>query len=456
MKCSNCGKKLTGEENFCRICGTPVSKDEDNSKSIEMTDNIDISKINISNNENTIDDTVELENTGSQKSQELSAMMELSNKEETVDIPKEEKKEKRGRKKKEKNSSEKIKEILEEIKPEIENSEIEIDEMKEPTSIIPENLIDEYKKENNITDVEKEDKEEDIKEESNVENSVEEVKEEVEEKEEELVDKIEENTDNKNSEDDVVDEKIISIVDNKTMPIELSDQKTQLYDEPIISSSTDDEDDFNFKQHSDAKGIVFLVLFLISLLSLCAVGFLFFNTNNKLNKVTKDYDELKEKANSTDDTKPVSNEITSNEFINYNGYTINLTDKYSFSNNKLIINKTNKTVEVVIRKDLKYTTVKYAKDDYKSNLSSDDINVQSYGTKVVDDREYVVYELENSDKKYYLVAYTKLSEDDTIGFIIKNEENTIDYDELDNINKFISNIKEHSLNEENDINLFVK
>ena len=82
MKCSNCGKKLNGNENFCRICGTPVVKEETEEKEekIELTDNIDVSKIKLSSdNEVSADDTMDLELPDKEKNKELTAMIEITN-----------------------------------------------------------------------------------------------------------------------------------------------------------------------------------------------------------------------------------------------------------------------------------------------------------------------------------------------------------------------------------------
>lgn len=511
MKCTNCGRKLTGKENFCRICGTPVKKEndnvvveeiKDNSKPLELTDNIDISKIEIQNESTSLDDTVDVENKDIQESKELTAMIELSTSDDdnneldnNIDVAVN-----KNLGESEKDSSEKIREILEEIKPKMADSEIEVDEMKEPTSIIPENLIDEYKKnvddsfneiENNpagsLENIDKKDNEnigqeeketeekneidssnietDDIKEnDSNIEeenekiekNDVNNIKEEIKVEDNEKDTFLDKESDEKK--DEIKEEKVISIVDEKTLPIEISKDKTQVYDEPLLSSDEQD-DDFNIKRSGDAKGIIFFILFIVTLLSLIVLGFLFYNTNNKLNKVNKEYESIKADLNSSNnivENKTNDNDIKSNEFINYNGYSINLTDKYNFSNNKLIINKDEKTISVTIKKDLKYSTIKYSKDEYRDNLESESVKVKSYGTKVINDREYVVYELSESDKNNYLVAYTTLSDDDTIGFIINTTNNSYDYDELENLNKFIDNIKSYSLNNDSDINLFIK
>lgn len=145
-----------------------------------------------------------------------------------------------------------------------------------------------------------------------------------------------------------------------------------------------------------------------------------------------------------------------NNTIEFNGYIFTLNDntKYNISENNLVLNNTDYTVALSIKSDTKYTTIKYAKEDYKKSLESDNYEVQSYGTKVTDEVEYVVFELKDKDNNMYLVAYTKLTEDDTVAFILTNKSNTIDYDLLQETNKIIKNAKENTNNNEYNINLF--
>ena len=74
MKCSNCGRILTGEENFCRICGNKIEKDEVlNDES--FTDNIDVTKVQMPTKSLEEDTNTKMNNNTS----ELNAMMEIAN-----------------------------------------------------------------------------------------------------------------------------------------------------------------------------------------------------------------------------------------------------------------------------------------------------------------------------------------------------------------------------------------
>ena len=163
MKCKNCGRNLTGEENFCRICGTPVNKIE-TSNDVELTDNLDVSKVSVSKNINAID-TKEIKQTKEEKDKELSAMFELANSP-SQHLPKEENltaKERRsdisatGATKIQSTqelllagneSSKKIKKILDEMNsPHEEQTPENINTLvEEPTVLIPNDLIKNYSK----------------------------------------------------------------------------------------------------------------------------------------------------------------------------------------------------------------------------------------------------------------------------------------------------------------------
>lgn len=503
MNCSNCGKKLKGNENFCRICGTPVKKEENIEETkeevleekVELTDNIDVSKIKVASDNNiNSDDTMDVDITNKNNNKELSAMIEITNTKEddTLEEEKPEKK-KRGRKAKEKetDSSKKIKEILAELKPEVEgeaakeNVEEVIDEMKEPTSIIPDDLIKEYKKkeeseeskedDNKDTEVkdetkEEENKETEVKEDTKDEkdDNAEEVKEttdsaetkEVEQETEEAKDETKEEpfveiTETKEETEDL-DKSIITIDDEKT--VELDKDKTEAFNKPIITLEESDEDEFNDVKSS--SGIVFGILFFLALAG-CGVLFYLYTCANKDMKDYKDkYNKLNKEPKTEEQSNNASNkqEPKSNDTIEYNGYLIKNIDNTTNSivENKLVFTGSKNTIAISIKSDTKYSTIKYAKDDYKTALESDNYEVQSYGTKVTDKVEYVVYELKDKQGNYYLVAYTKLTEDDTIAFILSNKGNTIDYDLLFETNKIVSSTKENKDNMQYNIKLFTK
>jgi IMP cyclohydrolase len=135
----------------------------------------------------------------------------------------------------------------------------------------------------------------------------------------------------------------------------------------------------------------------------------------------------------------------------------NLDDtKNSIVENKLVFQGAKNTIALYIKNDTKYSTVKYAKDEYKNALENDDYEVSSYGTKVTDQVEYVVYEIKDKEGNYYLVAYTKLTDNDTIAFIISTKDNKIDYDLLSETNKIVKTTKENKNSIQYNIKLFTK
>lgn len=505
MNCSNCGNKLKGNENFCRICGTPVKKEEEfKEEKVELTDNIDVSKIKVASENNISgEDTMDVDITDKNTNKELSAMIEITNKEDdSIELIKPEKK-KKGRKAKDKeeiketDSSKKIKEILAEMKPEVEgekakdNVEEVIDEMKEPTAFIPDDLIKDYKKKEEnkeqatkeeavdevkeeIKDVkndtietepkkeelndnllehseEKEDSKEEIKEESKAESDVESKTELEEEPIVEPKEEVKEETED-------LDKSIISLDEEKTTTLELSKDKTEKFDEPIISFNSSDDDEYTDRK--SASGIVFGILFFISLA--CA-GYLFFmytSSNKKMNDYKDKYNKISNESKNADKGNDISNKqnSTASNIIEYNGYLFNNLDdtKNSIVENKLVFQGAKNTIALYIKNDTKYSTVKYAKDEYKNALENDDYEVSSYGTKVTDQVEYVVYEIKDKEGNYYLVAYTKLTDNDTIAFIISTKDNKIDYDLLSETNKIVKTTKENKNSIQYNIKLFTK
>ena len=504
MKCSNCGKKLNGNENFCRICGTPVVKEEvveeeKKEEKLELTDNIDVSKININVDSSVVnDDTMDVELPDKEKNKEISAMIEITKNpedEQVLDI--EEKNKKKSKKKKEEkteerkfDSSNKIKEILEEMKPEVEgeiaknNVNEMIDEMKEPTAIIPDNLINDYKKdidgekeetktvpievsvEDSEDNIDNNDKETDNS--SDSEKKDETVEEEQQVKKEETMElietsdevKTENEEDEENSEDldEIEKESIISLEDDETQTLDLVEEKeeTEKFDEPLITKEETDEE--FYEEGKSHKAVVFAILFI---LALACAGYLFFMYITS-HKQMNDYKEKYEKLNNTQEKvepskdKPEESKIQIKNNIEYNGYIFNIAEgtTYNITQNNLVFNNEDYQVALSIKSDTKYTTIKYAKEDYKKNLESNDYEVQSYGTKVTDEVEYVVYELKDKNSNMYLVAYTKLNENDTIAFILSNKSNKIDYDLLKETNNIIKNSKENSNSNNYNINLF--
>ena len=515
MKCKNCGKKLTGKENFCRICGTPVEHEEDNT---ELTDNIDVSKIEIAKKEIIPeDDTMELKANTKKGSSELSAMMELTSVENKDEEPVKEEKEEIVEDKteeieeleeiqkteelllEEKDSETKIKEILEEMKPENEeleeekkeelteevkeetestediveeekeekveekeeddskeSDEIVIDENQEPTAVIPEDLISKFEKEKEESKEEPEEKKEELTEESKeetestediVEEEKEEAKEDIkeEEKEEEplIVIEKEEPIDEKKNK---IEESIISIVDDKTVPLEFD--KTESFDKPIIPDT-----DYNMNK-KDSKAIIFMILFILCLGVIGYLVFMNYSSSNKVDDMKKENEKLSNQVNelSKEAKKETKPETTNNSIVKYNGYSIDLSGyTYNFYNNSLVVNNNTYSIGIQIKSNLKYTSIKDNKDEYRKLFNS----VQSYGTKVIEEKEYVVFEFKDATDNY-LAAYTSLSDEDSVAYIINFKDKEIDYDVLLTTNKITSSSKVDSLSEKYDIELFEK
>ena len=78
-----------------------------------------------------------------------------------------------------------------------------------------------------------------------------------------------------------------------------------------------------------------------------------------------------------------------------------------------------------IRHNISFDTIKNKMENYKDILEKQDLDVKSYGTKMIDGRNYVVFEVATDNDDILLIAYTKVSDLDSIGVVVENSNNDI-------------------------------
>lgn len=526
MKCEKCGNELTGKANFCRICGTPVKKDEVKKsitieknnirnanksnnladKKIQLTGNIDVTKIKIGNTtSDNIEDVSgdEIKITKESADKEFKAMLEITSIENqpkksldindeldvslvndnnildkincTDKIKTEDSEMKINVMPGEANSLEvqstseleallsdnsqdkKIvkNEVSEEVSLELNKSSET--ELNESTMFVPDELIINKNDENEINNSDCKTKE--LDEVTTpilpVTSKLEKIKDDLTEidlskseeslnNKEDIVEKTEEVSDNTiNSLSNLKSEKEeYSTTDSNNITHEL--------DAILSNDNNDNNENQTFSQPIRVKkerriGVLILVLLLIAcMLSLGYLGYNLLISNEEINDLRTKNKALNDKiteVQNTDSNQQLSNDNKSS--LKMNGYDIVLddTNEYAIEGDSLLIKSSQNDIVIRFGLNVDYTTIKEDKDSYRELLIENDYDAKSYGTKVVDNREYVVYEVETKEGNEKLVAYTNLSDKNTICFLISYNDNEVNYDFLSNINKFIDSLK---------------
>ena len=387
----NCVTRLSENSNFCKKCGEPVVLEE-NKKDIELTDNIDISQIQIaSNNEDELSKTVILP--------------------EIVDIinPKEEKEEI-----KEDSIANDLLKVVENVNNEETVESIDV-EPKEKQEIVIEDDIDREFVElisDDVVPVVVEDKEEEVVPE--VKTTLDDY---ISQKKDEDLDKttsIAYNMSSNNAES-------INLDDNKNEDIDIN---KLLNNDSVTISKIEPS---NTKKSKGNNIIIILLIICIAVLA----GLLIYTNSNK-DKDKKDEKSVVEEPKKEETKKE-------DKYVVFKGYKIIINEfrNYNLTQDDLILYSDDFTIHTNIELKIKYDDIKNKKDDYKEKLEDDGYKVESYGKKVQDGQEYLVYEL-SKDKVKYLLAYSTLSDGKTINFIIDTGRE-IKYESLILTNKIITN-----------------
>jgi len=420
MKCEKCGKELTQSSNFCRFCGCPVKIENTSSDN----DIIDIDKIQVKNVKHELnldDDIMELTDDLDIK---MDAMKEIS-KTQSFSLQKT------------KNDLEKENKYMNDVKSEdIINMEfmpgtlnkIEIDDTTELEKMLlsEENKNDEFETRLipdsvtnlKINDTEKEEKKEIIKrEDEKIIPSASCIK-------DELVEKSNESKEEMLKKED----KVVPIINS-------------VYEDKVVVKK--------------GKGCLVFLIMLPLLILLGILATYLYMENKNIKKEIKDkneqIDNLTQQLEKSKDNS--SNNIQNN--YKYNGYSVKFTNDYVYEiiDDKIIISNNNyKFINQV--EEVRYSKIKEKLDDYASMIKEQNFTVNSYGTKVIEGREYVFYEVSDVNEGNNLILYTKLSEDSVIGIFVTFNQNSIDYDVLIEYNEIVGGFQKINSSELNEFNFF--
>ncbi len=537
MKCAKCGNKLTGKENFCRICGTPVKQTEEKEsatteqngnekilnshnsvgKKIELTDNIDVTKIKLADHSNDNMEDVsgdEIKITKESADKEFKAMLEITSTEnqpkrtiednidliEHDDIEQEISHVAKSDSKDgemviatmpgEANaldiqSTSELEELLSDNSQEdimekndstnkidtAVNKDVS-DELNESTMFIPDELI--VNKSHPIDIDGDSTKTQELDE---VTTPILPIKPTSIEKENSIT--VDGSECNKESEEiksqDIINKSEIK-TDDSTNSLNITpstkDEKEPSSSETNISQNldsfvnNDNEDELVQQIYPAKKGRKMPVIVLVLLLLIClgCLGYAVYqliNLNDELSNLKDDNKSLKDKIDATEKSNVQNSQIDNKvNQLKINGYDIILenANEYAIEGDSLLIKSKQNNIMVHFGLNIDYTSIKEkeGREAYKELLIDNDYDVTSYGTKYSDNREYVVYEVETKEDKKILIAYTSLSDDNTICFMISDSNNKIDYDSLKTTDKILESLTLDYSYEDEQSSLFIK
>lgn len=475
MKCSNCGRILTGEENFCRICGNKIEKDLlDNEET--FTDNIDVTKVQIPTK--SFDD--ELNPKTENSTSELVAMMEIANSNQINElenslINKTEEKLFDTHLIEDNNNH-----IVQNTQDLLLNNDNTLDNddllLNEPTILVPNDLISNYSK-NDIKEKESNEKTSDVslnKTEDIISNENITARQDVVDAYEEIFPKDElvqqtifpEKTDIPKTEELIKqdEKKIDENIDASELVI--NDTKFQ----PSINTEITPEESKEkvkiiYKKKKSSLSFLLSILFVISLFSIGYLSYLLLSSYNIIQSVNNsnirledEISDLKEKNNDFEFELNNKTKEKTIKTLSFNKYILNVLDNYEYSISDDILNIKNNDISLDIKFDdkIKYSEIKNSLDDYSKKITEKGYIVSSHGVKVEGEREYIFYLLNSKDEKNILTVYSMLDDDNTIGILINSTNVGTNYEDLKITNRIIESIKIDKNYIEKNIDLFTE
>lgn len=469
MKCSNCGRILTGEENFCRICGNKIEKELfDNEEN--FTDNIDVTKVQIPTK--SFDDELSAKTENS--TNELDAMMEIANSNKTSEFD---------------NSSintdeEKVFDthlIKNDIIQNTQDLLLDNDScddllLSEPTILVPNDLIRSYSKNNTEENILKEETCDEMSSDIDEEITNEDIlkKHDTAEKKEEIYSKnevikeaiVESKTDISQTKEVVKQDE--TKTDEKVDVSELPDNNLEfksITNNELVPQESKEKVKIIYKKKKNSLSILLSILFVISLFSIGYLSYLLLSSyniiqrvNNSNIKLEDEISDLKEKNN--DFEFEINNKTKEKNIktLSFNKYILNVLDNYEYSIFDDVLNIKNDSILLDIKFDdkIKYSEIKNGMDDYSKQFTEKEYTISSHGVKVEGEREYIFYLLNSKDGNNFLAVYSMLDDDNTIGILINSNNVGQNYDDLKITNTIIGTINIDKNYVEKNIDLFTE
>ncbi len=207
------------------------------------------------------------------------------------------------------------------------------------------------------------------------------------------------------------------------------------------TSNLTSNEEFVAQNKKTSKSLPILVLVILLLASIAwLVYYWLINEDNtkKISRLEDNKEELNVKINSLEnEIKAKDNEKKT--FI-FNGYSMSLND-YSIYNRSVVTTVDNYNVKISIGLNQKYSTLSSSKTRTTTRNSYTKLGFTvSQGIQSINNVNYVVYDLTDKQGHNYLIAYTALTPQDSIGFVISGQQK-VSYDVLQSLNTIVSTTK---------------
>ncbi len=232
-----------------------------------------------------------------------------------------------------------------------------------------------------------------------------------------------------------------------------SDKKVTIEDDSLLSDElSNDEKGLNHSKKSFVTVLLILLLFI-------SFGFLYYfwtvieNNHKQISELKKENSKLTSIQEKNASEKETDKSIS---LFNFDGYLIDNDGDYSVEDGAYIFSKDDYTIQMSIDSTVKYQDISENLSNYKKYFTDLAYQVNSYGTKVVNSREFIVYELLDAEQNYILVSYAQISEEETVGFVVKFKDNKINYDSLSVLDDFIHTLNKSDQGLNNVLDIFME
>ena len=415
MKCKKCGAELSNDANFCKICGNPTNnqpKEEPEDKSnIELTDNIDVTKIAIEKDNET--NVIEVEKSNSSNPVEEKA--ELGN---ASDL-----------------------EVL------LDDDVVETNEKNDRLNIIDNNstidelnlAIDDKKNDSIINDSIKDNLILDSNVQNNCDNS-----------------KIQNLSSDSNdiSEDNIKGKEELEPLHSSEISEEIVELVEHSVEEAVAQLSTNAKQEIDSSHEKNKTTIVPKIICAILVIALaCCVLYLSYLMNKYSNEKKLFSDLKKENSELKLEIKNQEDEKSEKHVLQYNGYTFDI-DNYIILNDKILFEDDSYSIQMYVNKSLTFDAMSKDLTKYRKHFVNLGYKVNNYGIRKVDNSSYIVFELINKNDENIWIVYSSI-DDSVVSFIITSNDE-IKEECLNTLHNLIDKAKKSNDNNIDDIQLFIE